>query len=196
VAILPIYIYDQGVLRKKARPVKAVSEDLASLAASMLETMHGAGGVGLAANQVGSLDRIIVVDLSGMEEAKDFVPLVMINPEIVAGQGAWVIEEGCLSIPEIREEVERPDRIRVRYRDLAFAECEIEVEGFLGRVIQHEIDHLNGVLFIDHLSAVKRKLLRGRLNKLKKGEVEVDYPVVSNGPNQPKHAAAHVAAKE
>lgn len=195
-AILPIYIYDQSILRKKARPVKAANDDLAALAANMLETMHKASGIGLAANQVGSLDRIIVVDLSGMEEAKDFVPLVMLNPEVVGEEGKWVVEEGCLSIPGIREEVERADRIRVRYRDLTFTEREIEAEGMTGRVILHEIDHLNGILFFDHLSAVKRKLLRGRLNKIKRGEIEVDYPIVSNGAEQPRHAAVHAMERK
>jgi peptide deformylase len=195
VAILPIYTYDQPVLRKKARPVKAASEELSVLASDMLETMHKASGIGLAANQVGSLERVIVVDMSGMEEVKDFVPLIMLNPEVVAKEGTWVLEEGCLSIPEIREEVERADKIKVRFRDLSFAEGEIEAEGMLGRVIQHEIDHLNGILFFDHLNAVKRKLLRGRLNKITRGEIEVDYPVVSNSPDQPKHAALHAAVK-
>jgi peptide deformylase len=194
VAILPIYLYDQSVLRKKARPVKSASDEVAALASSMLETMHGAHGVGLAANQVGSLDRVIVVDLSGIEEMKDFKPLIMLNPEVVSEEGKWLLEEGCLSIPDIREEVERAEKVRVRYRDLSFAECMIEAEGFLGRVILHEIDHLNGVLFIDHLNPVKRKLLRGRLNKMKRGEVEVDYPVVS--PAEPKkHLLFHAAAK-
>lgn len=195
-AILPIYLYDQPILRKKARPVKAVQDDLAVLGANMLETMHKANGIGLAANQVGSLDRIIVVDLTGMEDAKDFVPLVMLNPEVVSEEGTWVVEEGCLSIPGIREEVERADRIRVRYRDLTFAEREIEADGMTGRVILHEIDHLNGVLFFDHLNAVKRKLLRGRLNKIKRGEVEVDYPIVSDGADLPKHAAVHAIEKK
>lgn len=195
-AILPIYIYDQGILRKKARPVKAATDDLVVLAANMLETMHKANGVGLAANQVGSLDRIIVVDLSGMEEAKDFVPLAMLNPEVVAEEGKWIVEEGCLSIPGIREEVERPDRIRVRYRDLTFTERELEAEGMTGRVILHEIDHLNGILFFDRLSAVRRKLLRGRLNKITRGEVEVDYPVVSNGADQPRHVAIHAVDRK
>ncbi len=195
-AILPIYIYDQKILRKRARQVKAVTDDLAMLAANMLETMHKANGIGLAANQVGSLDRIIVVDLSGMEDAKDFVPLIMLNPEVVAEEGKLIMEEGCLSIPGIREEVERADKIRVRYRDLTFAERELEADGMLGRVILHETDHLNGVLFFDRLSAVKRKLLRGRLNKIARGEVEVDYPIVSNGADQPRHATLHAVERK
>ena len=191
-AILPVYTYDQSVLRKKAKPVKAVDDGLITLASDMLETMHQASGIGLAANQVGSLQRIIVVDLSGMEDAKDFVPLVMLNPEVFVEEGEWIAEEGCLSIPDIREEVARPDHIKVRYRDLTFVEREIEAQGLTARVIQHEIDHINGVLFVDHLNAVKRKLLRGRLNKIRRGEIEVDYPIISNAPESAKHAHAAV----
>ena len=191
-AILPVYTYDQSVLRKKAKPVKAVDDGLITLASDMLETMHQASGIGLAANQVGSLQRIIVVDLSGMEDAKDFVPLVMLNPEMFFEEGEWIAEEGCLSIPDIREEVARPDHIKVRYRDLTFVEREIDAQGLTARVIQHEIDHINGVLFFDHLNAVKRKLLRGRLNKIRRGEIEVDYPIISNALEPAKHAHAAV----
>jgi peptide deformylase len=180
-SVLPVYIYDDPVLRKKARPIRGADENITTLARDMFETMHKAGGVGLAANQVGSLHRIIVVDISVMEETKDVAPIALLNPEVLQGDGSWLIEEGCLSIPGIREEVERAEKIRVRYRDLEFKDQLLEAEGLLARVILHEIDHLNGVLFIDHIGAVRRKLLRGRLNKLRRGEVEVDYPIVSNG---------------
>jgi peptide deformylase len=178
VSVLPIYIYDQPVLRKKAKPVRTVDDGVIRLASDMLETMHVANGIGLAANQVGSLQRIIVVDLSGMEETRDLKPLVMLNPEIHHEEGSLIMEEGCLSIPDIRDEVERAETIRVRYRDLQLNEQELQADGLLGRVILHEVDHLNGILFIDRLGAVKRKLLRGRLNRMRKGEVEVNYPVV------------------
>jgi peptide deformylase len=178
VSVLPIYLFGQPVLRKKARPVKKAESELTAFAADMIETMRLANGVGLAANQVGDLRRVIVVDLSAMEETKDQPPLALINPEVVHNDGAFTMEEGCLSIPEMREEVERPESVRVRYRDVAFEEKEISASGLLARVLLHEIDHLNGVLFIDHLNAVKRKLLRGRLNKISRGEVEVDYPIV------------------
>ena len=194
-AILPIYTYDQSILRRKARQIKAVDDGLAALALDMLETMRKANGIGLAANQGGSLQRIIVVDLSGMEENKDFVPLVMLNPQVTSEEGRLVMEEGCLSIPDIRDEVERSEKIRVRYRNVAFEEKEIEAEGLVGRVILHEIDHLNGVLFIDHLNAVKRKLLRGRLNKIRRGEIEVNYPVISNVSEAPKHPHVHAVVK-
>jgi len=180
-SVLPIFVFDQSVLRKKAKPVRHVDGTLATLARDMLETMQKANGIGLAANQVGSLQRIIVVDISGMEESSEMPPIAMVNPAVVEEEGSWSMEEGCLSIPDIREEVERAERIRVRFRDLEFAEKEMEADGLLGRVILHEIDHLNGVLFIDRIGSVKRKLLRGRLNKLRRGDFEVAYPVVSNG---------------
>jgi peptide deformylase len=181
-SLLPIYTFDHAVLRKKAKPVRRMDSGLPQFAADMLETMHNANGVGLAANQVGSLQRLIVVDISGMEEAGEMKPIILINPEVIEEEGELVMEEGCLSIPDIREEVERSEAIKVRYRDVDFNEQELAADGFVARVIQHEIDHLNGVLFIDHLNAVKRKLLRGRLNKIRNGEIEVNYPIVSNVP--------------
>jgi len=182
VALLPIYTYNHPVLRKKARLVKRPSEDLSGLAGNMLETMHRANGIGLAANQIGSLQRIIVVDISGTDGVDAFEPLVMVNPEVVDNEGQWAIEEGCLSIPELRHEVQRPEKVHLRFRDLSYDLREIEAYGLLGRVILHEIDHLNGVLFIDHINVIKRKLLKGRLNKIDRGEVEVNYDVVSNQP--------------
>ncbi len=174
-AILPIYTYAHSVLRKKARPFKGVNDTIVRLGHDMMETMHRANGIGLAANQVGVLQRIITVDLTGSEGYENFSPLIMLNPEITDEEGSWAVEEGCLSLPELRDEVERPERLRVAYRDLNFDPQVIEVNGMLGRVIQHEIDHLNGVLFIDHLNLIKRRLLRGRLNKIKSGDVAVDY---------------------
>mgnify|MGYP001607286862 FL=1 len=103
----------------------------------------------------------------------------MLNPEVVGEAGEWVMEEGCLSIPDIREEVERAEAIRVKYKDLEMNDKELLADGLLGRVILHEIDHLNGVLFIDRLSKVKQKLLKGRLNKIRKGEMETSYPIVT-----------------
>lgn len=175
-----MYTYGQPVLRKKAKPVKSVDADLVRFAEDMLHTMQNANGVGLAANQVGDLRRVIVVDVSDTsEEYKDWKPLVLLNPEVVEEDGSWTMEEGCLSIPDIRDEVTRPERVRVRYKDLDFKEQEIVATGLLGRVLLHEIDHINGVLFIDHLGLVKQKLLRGRLNKIRRGEVEINYPIVA-----------------
>lgn len=202
-AILPIYTYGQPVLRKRAKPLRTVTDELKQFVDDMFETMYHASGIGLAANQVGSLERVIVVDISDVEdkphegvgEAADKMErkkggmsertpsvekLVLLNPEVVESSGAWKMEEGCLSIPDIRDEVERAETIRVKFKDLAFNDQEIVADGLLARVLLHEIDHLNGVLFIDRLGAVKRKLLRGRLNKIERGEVETKYPIVRN----------------
>lgn len=179
-AILPIYTYGQPVLRKKAKPVLKVDDKLVKFVQDMFETMHTAHGIGLAANQVGSLHRVIVVDVSDMgDEYIDAKPMVLLNPEIVSEEGSWAMEEGCLSIPDIRDEVERAETIRVRYKDLEFKDHQLTASGLLGRVLLHEIDHLNGVLFIDHIGKIKRKLLTGRLNKIRRGEVDIEYPIVA-----------------
>ena len=180
-AILPVYIYGQPILRKKAKPVRKIDDGLLHLVQDMFETMHSAHGIGLAANQVGSLERIVVVDVSDMgDEYKDVKPMVLLNPEVLSEEGAWTMEEGCLSIPDIRDEVERAETVRVRYKDLEFHDQEVIANNLLGRVLLHEIDHLNGVLFIDHLGMMKQKLLKGRLNKIRRGETETEYPVVAN----------------
>ena len=181
-SVLPIYVYNHPVLRKKAKPVRSLTTELSTFVEDMFETMHKAGGIGLAANQVGSTQRVIVIDLSGGEDTKEEKPLALVNPEVIQAEGVETMEEGCLSIPGLRDEVERPDHIRVRFKDIEFKDQELDATGLLARVLQHEIDHINGVLFIDHLNIVKRKLLRGRLNKIRKGEVEVEYPVVSPTP--------------
>jgi peptide deformylase len=179
-AILPIYLYGTPVLRKKGKPVTGVDAAVQRFAIDMVETMKNANGIGLAATQVGDLRRVIVVDIGETsEETRGMEPLVMINPVLLREADSWGMEEGCLSIPEIRDEVERAETIIVGYRDLAFEEREITASGLLGRVILHEIDHLNGVLFIDHLGSTHQRLLKGRLNKIRKGEVEVGYPVVA-----------------
>jgi len=178
VAVLPIYTYGSVVLRKKTKPIVEVDDAIIKLIYDMFDTMNNAKGIGLAANQVGESVSLAVLDLSGMEEYKDTKPMVLINPEIVTTSGKSVLEEGCLSIPGIREEVTRAETIRVRFKDPDMDEKELTCNGLLARAIQHEVDHLNGVLIIDYLSAIKRKLLRGELNKIKRGEVEADYPLM------------------
>jgi peptide deformylase len=173
-------MYGQSVLRKKAKPVRSHDDELIKFVDDMFETMRKAGGIGLAANQVGVFQRVIVVDVSEMEETKDQVPIALINPEVLSEEGEYTMEEGCLSIPEVREEVDRPEVIRVTYKDLEFKDQELVASGLVARVILHEIDHLNGVLFIDYLDPAKKKLLRGRLNKIQRGELEVSYPIVSD----------------
>ena len=178
-AVLPIYTYGASILRKKAQPVHRIDDDVIKLIMDMFETMRNTSGIGLAANQVGSLQRVIVVDLSEMEEFKNFKPLALINPEVISQGGKWMMEEGCLSIPDVRDEVERSQVIKVRYKDTRFQDIELEASDLLGRVILHEIDHLNGVLFLDHLSSAKRKLHKEKLKKIEQGEIEVSYPVVT-----------------
>ncbi len=179
-SLLSIHTYGQPVLRKKAKPLRGVDKQLKKFVEDMFETMRRSNGIGLAANQVGVLQRVIVVDISETsEDHQDQKPIVLLNPEIVSESGTWIMEEGCLSIPDIRDEVERAETILVHYRDLEFKEQQMEATGLLGRVLLHEIDHLNGVLFIDHLGKIKQKLLRGRLNKIRKGEIEVAYPIIT-----------------
>jgi peptide deformylase len=176
--VLPIYLYGAEVLRKKAKPVRNFDDTLIELIRSMFETMHNASGVGLAANQVGSLNRVIVVDISDVEEGKGTKPMVLINPEVIAKEGESSLEEGCLSIPGVRDVVSRPEKVIVRFKDGSFQDSTIEASGLLGRVIQHEIDHLNGVLITDHVSAVKQRMHKAQLDAIGKGEIEVNYPVV------------------
>ena len=177
-AVLPIYTYGTRVLRKKALPVRQVTDELIQLIMDMFETMHKANGIGLAANQVGILQRVIVVDVSDVEGFEEVKPLVLINPEVRSQEGHWVVEEGCLSIPDVRDDVERAETITVRYKDTSFGDVELTAEGLLARVILHEIDHLNGVLFIDHLPSPKRKEHSEELTRIRRGEMEVSYPVV------------------
>jgi peptide deformylase len=154
-AIRPLVILPDARLKLVSEPVTAVTADIRKLADDMLETMYDAPGIGLAAIQIGEPKRLVTIDLARKEEPPQ--PVVFLNPEIVwASDDLSVYEEGCLSIPEYYEEVERPSRVRVRYMDLAGATQELEADGLMATCIQHEIDHLNGVLFIDHLSKLKR----------------------------------------
>ena len=188
--VLPIYTYGQPVLRERAEPVDGDSPELQQLVDDMIETMHVATGIGLAAPQVGTPLRLFVVDLSGLAddlaednggEVPDYAtgPIAFLNPEIVLDEDSDRVdhEEGCLSIPDLREVVWRPDRIRIRYLDRTFAPRELEAEGTFSRVIQHEFDHIDGVLFVDHLSPIRRRLLQRRLRAMARGDVEADYPI-------------------
>jgi len=184
-ALLPILTYDDETLREKASPVTENSEELQKLLDDMFETMYNANGVGLAAPQIGKLLRIFVADADGYadkkekkEEDTNYGPLVFINPSIqFKSEQEATAEEGCLSIPDVRGEVTRPQAIVVSYWDREFNKQKLEVDGALARIIQHEIDHLDGVLFIDHISYFKRKLLSKKLNDLAEGRREIAYPV-------------------
>jgi len=160
-AILNILEFPDPRLRKKAVPVVDVDDDLRKLIEDMLETMYAAPGIGLAATQVDVHKRLLVSDIS--PEKND--PYVMINPEILEMDGAAVTEEGCLSVPGYFEEVERAECIRVRYLDRDGNQVEEDAEGLLAVCIQHEVDHLNGKLFVDYLSEAKRQRIRKKLMK-------------------------------
>lgn len=162
-ALREILIIGHPTLVKKAEPVERVDEEIVRLAGDMVETLHAAPGIGLAAPQVGESKRLIVVDLSVGERKDDLI--VLVNPEIVAKEGKVLCEEGCLSVPDIREKVARPYRVTIRGLDLQGREIEVEGEDLLASVLCHEIDHLDGILFIDKLSALKRKLIRKKLKK-------------------------------
>jgi peptide deformylase len=187
--ILPIYVYGDPILREATEDVKENTEDLQRLIDDMLETMRGASGIGLAAPQVGRRERLFVVDLEPMAEAAAQEgevlpegPLVFINPEIVWESEEEVeYEEGCLSIPDIRDYVTRPERVAIRYLDRDFKEQEIEIAGTFARVVQHEYDHLEGILFVDRLTPFRRRILRRKLRDMSRGIVEADYPLVKNG---------------
>lgn len=166
-ALLPILVAPDPRLKKRAAPVERVDAAVRKLMDDMLETMHDSRGIGLAAPQVGALQRIIVVDVSMPEEPP--APHRLANPEIVWQSDDLVnAEEGCLSLPDQYAEVVRPQRIRVRYIDAENEIRELEAEGLLARCILHEMDHLDGTLFVDHISSLKRNIILRRLTKAKK----------------------------
>lgn len=182
-SLLPIVLYNDPVLRANAAPIEALTPELSRFIADLFETMYHAHGVGLAAPQVGRSIRLFVVDADVMvEDEPDAVRYgrqVYINPEIVfKGDKAVDVEEGCLSIPDLRETVRRPDTITVRYRDEHFAERTETYSGWMSRVFQHELDHLDGTLFIDRVGSFRRRLLTRRLDQIDAGLVEPDYPFV------------------
>ncbi len=177
--IYPIVVYGDPVLKKKARDIKKGEVDVRQLSEDMFETMHGASGVGLAAPQIGMSIRMFVVDASPMEdeELMDFRK-VFINPVMLDEEGEpWPYEEGCLSIPHIREEITRKPDIRIRYFDENWEEHEESYDGIRARIIQHEYDHIEGILFTDYLSPFKKRMLKGKLQNISKGKTRVDYRI-------------------
>jgi peptide deformylase len=166
-ALLDIIVAPDPRLKRKCEPVERVDVTTAKLMDDMLETMYDAPGIGLAAPQVGVAKRIIVVDPAGEKAPPQ--PIKMANPEIIwSSDEKKIHEEGCLSLPQEYDMVERPDKIRVRYLDEKNQQQEIDADGLLSVVIQHEMDHLNGVLFVDHISSLKRNMILRRLTKQKK----------------------------
>jgi peptide deformylase len=175
-ADLTVFRFPNPVLKQQAQPVAKFDGPLKKLADAMLATMYEEGGIGLAANQVGELRRLVVMDLKNGTEAEgqppQREPRVFVNPELLAAEGEIVTEEGCLSVPDFRAEVKRAARVRVRYRTLSGEAKEASLEGVGAVCIQHEIDHLNGKLFVDHLPLLKREMVKKRLIKLQRAEQE------------------------
>lgn len=183
--VYPITAYGDPVLRARATAIPANFEGLDELIGDLFETMAHAHGVGLAAPQISKSLRVFVVDSTAMvsdpEEAnprfrQPAVRQAFVNPVMVAETGVeWGFDEGCLSIPGIHEQVLRPERVRLRYEDAQRQVHEAEFDGIAARIIQHEYDHLEGVLFTDHLNALKKRLLKNRLVRISKGDVDADY---------------------
>lgn len=176
---LPVYLYGQPVLRKVAEDIENEYPGLKELIANMFDTMYNSDGIGLAAPQIGLSIRLIVIDAEPMgddfPECKSF-KRVLINAHIIERSGDDIsLEEGCLSLPGIHEKVSRPSRVKIQYWDENFEEHVEELEGFAARVVQHEYDHLEGKMFIDHISAIRKQLNKSKLNSIVKGTVRCSY---------------------
>jgi peptide deformylase len=182
--VLPIYTYGQRVLKRVAKPVKRSDNGLVELINNMWETMYNAKGVGLAAPQVGRSIRLFIVDTTQLEEEeKDFLGLkaIFINAEKIEETGEeWEYEEGCLSIPDIRGDVQRSKILHLRYLDENFTPQERIFEGINARVLQHEYDHIEGVLFTEHLKPLKKRRIKRKLEGMRQGIVEADYAIRPN----------------
>jgi len=179
-SILPIVTYNDPVLRKKTELIKDNSESVSELIDDMIETMYNSDGVGLAAPQIGKSLRLFVMDGDPVleEEEEKHGILVFINPEIVDKKGKKIpMDEGCLSIPDVREKVIRPETIVIKYKDRDFKDQEKEFSGWMSRIIQHEFDHLEGILFIDYLSSFRKRMIKSDLAEIETGEIEVEYPI-------------------
>jgi peptide deformylase len=184
--ILPIVAYGDTVLKKKAKNIDNEYPNLDELIENMYETMYGAFGVGLAAPQIGLSIRLFVVDTTPFAEDEDLSEAeheqmknfkkTFINAQIIEEEGdEWAFNEGCLSIPDVREDVFRQPKIKIQYQDENFETYVEEYDGLIARVIQHEYDHIDGVLFTDKLSSFKKRLIKGRLANISKGKIRVDY---------------------
>ncbi|MEO6695286.1 MAG: peptide deformylase [Ignavibacteria bacterium] len=174
---LPITTYGMEILRKKTKPVSIIDNKFIDIVQDMFYTMDKSYGVGLAAPQVNLNISLAVLDISAIDKYKKQKPMVLINPVILKSFGESIKEEGCLSIPDIRGQVPRPESILLSYNDFDLNKIEVELDGFIARVVQHEIDHLNGKLFIDYLDPEKKKEIKKLLSGIKKGSVITDYPL-------------------
>ena len=178
---LPIYLYGHPVLRAVSQDITPDYPDLAALIENMYETQYASDGVGLAAPQIGRNDRIIVIDASPLAETfpeLDGVKLTLINPRLEVLDGDAVTRpEGCLSLPGLSENVSRVEHVRLQWVDEKFRPHDEEFSGFLARIIQHEYDHLEGKVYIDHISGIRKQLIRSKLNNIVQGRIRCDYPV-------------------
>lgn len=183
ITILPIYTYNHPVLKQPATPVQEITDELRTLAKTMMATMHNADGIGLAANQVGDGRAITTIDISEMEDkitGKTYKtpPLILVNPVITSHSDETAeFEEGCLSLPQYRDTVIRPEKIHVTFYDLEMKEHNLEADALLARVIQHEVDHLNGIYFFERLSVARRALGFQKLRRIQLGHVQTEYPL-------------------
>tara|TARA_Y100000385_G_scaffold49514_1_gene46193 strand:- start:372 stop:962 length:591 start_codon:yes stop_codon:yes gene_type:complete len=186
--IRPIVAYGATVLKKKSENISEEYPNLSKLIEDMWETMYASKGVGLAAPQIGLSIRIFVIDTKPFAsddeldsaEAKtlEFFKKVFVNPQIIKEEGdSWSFNEGCLSIPEVREDINRKEKITIQYRDEKFKLHTEILDGLAARVVQHEYDHIEGILFTDHLSSLKKRLIKNKLTSISKGLITVDYPM-------------------
>jgi peptide deformylase len=179
--VYPIIMYGDPVLRKKAKDIEKGS-DIMELVRDMNETMNAAHGIGLAAPQIGKSVRLFVVDGTSVEDEPELANFkkTFVNPEIIDQDGEeWAFEEGCLSIPTIREEIFRKEKVRIRYFDENWIPHQEEYSGMKARIIQHEYDHIEGKLFIDYLTPLKKRMLKGKLGNISKGDVETEYRILA-----------------
>jgi len=177
--IYPVTVFGDPVLRKKAEPITKEFQDLKGFIQNMFDTMYNSDGVGLAAPQVGQAIRIFVID-SEIDDEDELpgIKKAFINPEIIERSGdEWVMNEGCLSLPEIREDVLRPETVKIKYFDEEFNEYVETYSGFTSRVIQHEYDHLEGVMFVDYLNPLRKRILKSKLLAISKGRVIPKYRI-------------------
>jgi peptide deformylase len=180
-SIVPITMCGDKILRKKTSKVTEIDDKTIGIIADMFETMRNANGVGLAANQIGLNKQIFVVDISPVEGYENYKPVAMINPRIISkSDETSSIEEGCLSIPELRAEVIRPEGINISFFDVNMKEHIVEADELFARVIQHEYDHIKGVLFIDYFDDEMKKRYKKHLEKIKKRKLDIDYPISSS----------------
>ena len=179
--IYPIIMYGDPVLRQKAREIEK-GTDVKQLIEDMFETMHNANGIGLAAPQIGKSIRLFVVDGTILDDEPNMVDFkkVFINPIMLEEKGSpWEYEEGCLSIPNIREKISRLEKVRMRYYDADWNLVEEQYDGLKARVIQHEYDHIEGKMFVDYLTPLRKRLLKGKLADISKGKVDTEYRIMA-----------------